>query len=209
MVVSTRIKTIGDFIKPGEIVVDVGADHGELEILLSPKVDHIKAIENKSGPYSILKEAVKDLKNVEALYSDGLDDIDELIDTIVVAGMGGHLINDILKKNFHRLNNITQIVVDPHRDIYEVRKYLTSNGFMIEKEIIVKENTIYYFIISFVKGSQTLTEDELEFGYKTNHDPLWGEYKQFEKTRLEDLFIKSHSNEILERLRRLEIHEHD
>ena len=32
MVVSKRIKTIGDFIESGDVVVDVGADHGLLEL---------------------------------------------------------------------------------------------------------------------------------------------------------------------------------
>lgn len=206
--ISLRLHIIASLVK-GRNIIDVGADHGELEILLSAKVDSLKAIENKPGPYKTLKEAVKDLENVTPLYSDGLDDIDDSIDTIIIAGMGGHLINDILKKNFHRLDNVKQIVVDPHRDSYEVRKYLVNNGYKIEKEVIVKENNIYYFIISFEKGKENYSPEELEFGYKTNLDPLWEDYKRFEQNRLEELFTKSRSNDILERLRRLDAHEHD
>ncbi len=206
--ISTRLQTIASLVD-GSHVIDVGADHGELERLLSKKVISIKAIENKPGPFCVLKEAVKELKNVSPLYSDGLEEISPNDDVIVIAGMGGLLINEIISRRIDELDNVKQIVVDAHRDIPEVRKYLTSNGFRIDKEVIVKEKDIYYFIISFKKGSQTLSESEILYGYKTNEDPLWEEYMTHERKRLTNLFQKNHSPEIEEKLWRLGQHEHD
>ena len=67
MVVSSRIKTIADFIEDGDVVVDVGADHGLLELYLLAKYQNITitAVENKKGPYKILEESLKGLKNVK------------------------------------------------------------------------------------------------------------------------------------------------
>ena len=206
--ISLRLKTIADLVNYKN-VIDVGADHGELERLLFPKVNYVKAIENKRGPFNTLKEAVKDLENVCPLYSDGLNEISPNEDVIVLAGMGGLLINEIISKKIDELGSVKQIIVDPHRDIDAVRKYLTSNGFKIDKEVIVKENNIYYFIVSFVKGSQSLKEDEILYGYKTNKDPLWTEYASYERERLTDLYNKSHKEELKIRLERLDEHEHD
>ena len=66
MVVSLRIKTIGDFIEKDDVVVDVGADHGLLELYLIAKHQNIKitAVENKIGPYKILENSLKGLKDV-------------------------------------------------------------------------------------------------------------------------------------------------
>ena len=51
MAISTRLKTIADFIEQNSIVFDVGADHGILEnyLLDNNRIKKIYAIENKKG----------------------------------------------------------------------------------------------------------------------------------------------------------------
>ena len=187
MRISDRLKTIADFIKDGADVADVGADHGLLEIYLinQNKTKHLLAIENKSGPFSILKNNLIDY-DVDLSLSDGIEKIPESVDTIVIAGMGGILICDILKAHKEKLTNVKQIVIDAHRDQELVRREITELGYHIEKEKIVYENGAYYFVMSFLKGRQSYSLSEYEWGYKIKEDPL---FEQFKKDELESLCL--------------------
>lgn len=185
MKISLRLKAIGDFIHEKAHVIDIGADHGLLEkyLLEQQKIASIVAVENKDGPYKILCRSLKGY-NVRTSLSDGLDDMDDNVDTIVIAGMGGNLIMDILTKDVQKLNGIEQIVVDAHRDGELVRREVTKLGYRIEKEKIVAENGIFYFIISFVKGQTTYKDIEYEWGLNVNKDPLFQQFKAKELDRL-------------------------
>ena len=207
MNISNRLKTIADFVHPNASLFDVGADHGLLDIylLLNHRVKSVIAVENKTNPYNSLKDALKNYPDAKALYSDGLDDLPNDITTIVLAGLGGHTIVDILKKNAHKLDNVEQIVVDAHRDLMLVREEIIKLGYLIEKEKIVYENKIYYFVISFIKGHQEYDDNVLEFGLNVKEDEL---FEQFRKERLERLYsicgkVKN-DKKILDKIRRLE-----
>ena len=183
MVISERIRTIGDFILEGEKLADIGADHGYLELYLLSKYNDIfiKAIENKRGPYSILERNLKDYKNVKLSLSDGLDDVNDDISTLVLAGMGGLNIKKIIDKHVKKLDFIKKIVVDAHRDIDVVRKTLTSYGYIISKEVLVYEDNKFYVINEFIKGEKlrSYSIDEIEFGYNLYKDTLWPKYRDY------------------------------
>ena len=191
MKISDRLKAVASLIKENANVADVGADHGLLEIYLinEGKTNSILAIENKNGPFSILKNNLKD-HDVKLSLSDGISEIDETVDTIVLAGMGGILISDILNSHKEKLMNIKQIVVDAHRDIQLVRENICKLGFYIEKEKIVYEKGTYYFVISFLKGHHDYSLSEYEWGYKIKDDPLFEEYRREELDKLAKNLIK-------------------
>lgn len=196
MKISNRLVTIASFIKEGANVIDVGADHGLLEkyLLDHHMVNSILAIENKVGPFEILKNSL-DGYNVKLSLSDGIEKIDDSIDTVVIAGMGGNLIIDILNAHDDKLNNVKQIVVDAHRDVELVRREITKLGYYIEKEKIIYENNIYYFIISFLKGNKPLKDIEYEWGYKITEDLLFKSFKEDTLKRLTINLIAFKSSE--------------
>lgn len=192
MKISNRLKTIGDFVPDNASIIDVGADHGLLEkyLLETKNIKNILAIENKIGPFNTLKSNVETLPHVKCLLSDGIEDITEDIDTIVIAGMGGNLILDILSKHPSKLKNVQHIIVDAHKDIELVRRGISNLGFTIAEEKITYENNIYYFIIHFVKGTKTLADIEYEFGYNIKSDPMFEKYQNEELKRLLFVLIK-------------------
>ena len=196
MKISNRLKVIASFIKDNSNVIDVGADHGLLEIYLleQNKVNSLFAVENKIGPYTILKNNLKDYK-VDLSLSDGISEMPKHVDTIVIAGMGGILISDILKAHKEKLTNVKQIVVDAHRDNRLVRENITKLGYYIEKEQIVFENNKYYSVISFLKGHKDYSEDELEWGYNVKQDPLFEDYKKHELETMSLNLVKYRSSE--------------
>ena len=182
MVISERIQTLGNFICEGEKVADIGADHGLLELYVLGKRKNvfITAVENKKGPYAILDRTLRGLKNVQLSLSDGLDEIDETHNTVVIAGMGGLNIKKIIEANKEKISNINKFIIDAHRDIDVVRKTLIKYGYKIDKEKIVLEDEKFYVVNCFIKVNekQTYSKDEIEFGYELYKDELWPLYKK-------------------------------
>lgn len=165
--ISRRIKLLSLLIKEDiNGVFDVGSDHGYLLLLLKEKYPHISlcGVENKAGPYENLKKNTLG-KGVKTMLSDGINDYDSSIyDAIVLAGMGYENIKKIILKDVSKIKNTKQIVIDSHNNISECRKFFIDLGFYIEDEIILKEDGIFYEIISFKKGNKKYSDFEIKYG---------------------------------------------
>lgn len=165
---SKRLSKIYDFVDAGSVVFDIGADHGKLiiELVRNHKISHGYANENKKGPYNILLSACQNYPNIAVLFSDGIDNLPIDVDTLVLAGMGGHLIVNILTKHQEKLKQIENIIVDAHTDIRYIREKLSSLSYEIVLEDIVLEKNVYYEIIKFQRCSNIIKyeDDELNFG---------------------------------------------
>jgi len=188
MKLSRRLQAVADFIEDGSSVFDVGADHGNLEIFLSTsrKINKIFAVDNKEGPYSILVNNTKEYKNIQTKLSSGLDDYSSEYDTVVIAGMGGQLIIELLQEHPENLKTINHLIIDPHKNIDDTRVALLKLGFVIKEEKIVKENKKYYFVIHLIKGSNIkYTEDEILYGVNVDNQELRNEYITLDKKRRE------------------------
>ncbi len=164
--ISERIKRISSYIKPYKVIADVGCDHGYL-IKYAFDNYYIKeayAIDNKKGPLDSAKNNLKDYNNVKYFLSDGLDSIDENVEVVVIAGMGGMLIKDIISKNILRINNVKRFVLQANKNVYELRKFMNENGYLISNEEILEEDGKYYEIVVFEKGKENYDFDDLFFG---------------------------------------------
>lgn len=166
---SLRLQTIFEMV-PESIVADVGSDHGKLMIALfeSGKISHGYAIENKKGPYNRLVKALESemlIDNIVPLFSDGLDDLPETVNTVVIAGMGGNAIIDILKKNIDKLKHVQTLIIDAHSCLPKIRKEISEMGYVIANEKIIKEDGIFYEILKFIRADKAFyTEQDLQFG---------------------------------------------
>ena len=183
MVVSERIKCIGDLITKGDVVVDVGADHGLLELYLIAKHKDITitAVENKIGPYKILESTLRGLKNVKLSLSDGITCVNRDTRTIVIAGMGGINIKNILDAYPEKTKNVKKIIIDAHRYIEIARETIVNYGFKIKKEKIIYEQEKFYIISEFVKTDkpQKYSKNTMQIGYQLYKDELWPKYKEY------------------------------
>ena len=76
----------------------------------------------------MLKEIQKaNLKDrIVPSLSSGLDELSKEVDTLIIAGMGGKLIKEILQKNENKLDRIETIIVDAHNDRPILISYLES-----------------------------------------------------------------------------------
>ena len=166
---SKRLKIIFDMV-PKSVVADIGSDHGKLMIALVEAgiVNKGYAVENKEGPFerlrsNLIRYHVND--KITPLFSDGIKDITRDVETIVIAGMGGTNIVNILKAHPEKLVRVQTIIIDAHTAVPLARKEICQMGYAIADEQIVKEDDIFYEIIKFIKADKAIISDEdLEFG---------------------------------------------
>lgn len=169
--ISKRIKTVSSFIKPFTRIADVGCDHGYLiiEAFLQQNITFAQAIDNKEAPLLSAKENIQGydfFNNVVFTLSDGIKDLDKQVEVLIIAGIGGLNIIEILTANPSKLHNIKRIILQPNRNLYEVRKWALENNWEISNETILEENNIFYEILVLAKSTEPLSysEKELLFG---------------------------------------------
>ena len=173
---SLRLITILEMIPNDSIVADVGSDHGKLMIALYEKgiISHGYAIENKEGPFEILKKALirsGHVDDIVPLFSDGISELPSCVNTVVIAGMGGKHIVDILKSHQDKLANVSTIIVDGHSCLPLLREEITKLGYNIADEKIIKDSGIFYEIIKFIKSDTAFySENDVEFGPILRHE---------------------------------------
>ena len=163
-----RLKTIVQFINEKDIVADIGCDHGYLLKMAIEDKNILKgyAIDNKIAPLNSAKSNLNSFSNIEFILSDGLISVDkDDINCVVIAGMGGMLINKIVEDSLTKFDKIKKIILCPNRNIDKVRSFFNEKGFMIVDEDIVYEDGKYYEILVIEKGEQKLNEKELFFGH--------------------------------------------
>ena len=191
MKLSKRLQAIYDMI-PSGVAADVGSDHGKLIISLfeGGVISKGYAIENKKGPYSRLVKAIKDSgceDHIIPMLSDGISELPSDVDIVVLAGMGGINIIDILKAHPSKLKNVGTIVVDAHNAIPEMRKAICKLGYVIADEDIVLDAGKYYEIIKFVTGECAyLDESDYEFGPVLRHEKSCT-FKEKYNTRIHEI----------------------
>lgn len=149
---------------------DIGSDHGLLVkyLLDNNLVPFCYASDNKKGPFERLKKNLSTYisqNKVEVDLVDGIKNLTNKYKTIIIAGMGGDLIKEILEKEKDKLKNIEYLLLSPHGKEKELREFLTSNQFQIIDENVVYEDH-YYEIILFKKSPEIVnySTKQLEYG---------------------------------------------
>ena len=133
---SKRLSTVASFVRNGVIVADVGTDHAYLPIYLvqSKKAKKAIATDINEGPLSRARENIlqNGLENEILTYiSNGLNGIESNFpDDIMICGMGGELIAEILDKSNYVKNSNVNLILQPMTSVKELREYL-QNGFFI------------------------------------------------------------------------------
>lgn len=151
---SERLENIASHIKEGTIFADIGSDHAYLPCFVCLAKPTVRAIagEVQPGPYQNAKKTVEKYAltdQVDVRLSSGLEVIKkgDQVDTIVIAGMGGQLITDILQAGVDKLSTVETLILQPNTNIEVVRQYLYEIGYQLTKEHVMKENGIIYEIL--------------------------------------------------------------
>lgn len=183
MKINARLKKIGDLVEANSFCLDVGCDHGLLDIYLVKQNKNIKAVASDiaEGPLdqakkNIAREGLQD--QIEVRLGSGLDTYTKEIDTIIISGMGGRNIIGILKDNSKILKKIKTIILSPNNYQEDVKKYCCKNGFYIENEEFVRDNRFIYQIIVLKPGTKKYSKKDYFFGpvFIQKKGPLFRDY---------------------------------
>lgn len=168
-----RLNSLAQMVDQGARIADIGTDHAYLPIQLvkENKIQFAVASDVASGP---IENAKKDIAaagldgNIETRLGAGLDTINsaDQIDTVIIAGMGGKLITQILNDAWLKDSIFKTLILEPNIGEPGVRKWLMSHNYQIKREKIIAEAGHTYELIKAEKTNKIvkLTEKELFFG---------------------------------------------
>jgi len=215
---SERLFNIAELITPGLRVADVGCDHGYLSIYLCENkiAKSVIASDVKIGP---LEKAEENLRIygmtdiIDLRLSDGLEMISPgEVDCIVMSGMGGNLMMEILERGRDVLEYATELILQPQSEIAGLRHYLQDNGYLIISESMVYEDYKYYPMMKVVHGEMKW-DREIYFVYGKillrEQNPVLHQFLIQEKDYYVNLYselgCQVRTERVVDRLREVEI----
>ena len=162
-----RLLKICELAKNAVRLADVGCDHGKvLDYLIKNNNLNFVVASDISAP-SVKKAQTLLEKQNKVSFSvrvgDGFSTLtqDDNLDTVIVAGMGGLEIINILSATNIKVPNI---ILQPQNNVVKLRRYLTEHSFTIVNDLVVSEKRMFYTILKVVPGTQNLTEQQIKYG---------------------------------------------
>lgn len=187
MKLTDRLLKIASLVGENKKIADIGTDHGYIPVYLlnNNKINYAILADVNKGPLENARKEVKHNKlenKVDLRLGSGLEvlKINE-VDEIIIAGMGGILISELLNVKKDVSQSVEKLILQPMQAQSELRKYLYNNGYEIINEVLVKENfRIYEIIEAKYTGKNTVVTDDIyyEVGKKLieNKDDLLEEF---------------------------------
>lgn len=163
-----RLNTIVSFCGKPSRIADVGCDHGYvLKELANNGVQFLIASDISAPSVKKADDLLKSINysNYDVRVGDGLSTLtdEDHLDLIVIAGMGGYEIIEILSKSKIKLN---YLVLQPQNNVVLLRQYLMNNNFIVIKDWVVKDNNKFYNVLKVKKSDkiQTLSQKDITYG---------------------------------------------
>ena len=198
MKINNRLKLVGDYVDKGSVPLDIGCDHAKLSIYLLKEKNFpfVYASDNKIGPLNQARENVNYYNladKIELIKADGLNSLNDKIDTITVTGMGGLTINKMFLENKNKLTNIKTIILSPNNFIKEVRETINKLGYYLKDEELVEESNKLYHILVFSKGNKIYSDKELYLGpiLMTKNKEIIKKYYRNELSNINNLLLNN------------------
>ncbi len=154
-----------------DTLADIGTDHGLLPafLLQNGTVSHVICTDIHYAPLEKARALFRTsgfCLRADFRLGDGLDVIDPYeADTVVIAGMGGETIADILSRGSVP-NDGRVFILQPMTKTERLRKYLAENGFAVEDWRLCRDKRKICECLRVVKVSP-------ENGLAVESDPLY------------------------------------
>lgn len=155
---SDRMLCVAGMVTKGNIVCDVGCDHGFVSIYLvkngiSPRA---LAMDVGKGPLEAANEHIKEYAltdYIETRLSDGVTALCRgEADTLICAGMGGKLMKRIMEEGKDKIRFMQEVILQPQSEIQGIREFLRKQGYHIMDEDMILEDRKYYPVIKACPG---------------------------------------------------------
>lgn len=150
MELSKRLNFIINNIENSTVLADIGTDHGYIPLYATKNglcskaiaVDINKDPLDKARLNAILEGAGDEL---EFRLGDGLKPLEkDEAEVVIIAGMGGNLIRDILEESMDKVTSLNYLILVPAQNPEVLREYLYNNDYEIICEDLCEEEGIYY-----------------------------------------------------------------
>lgn len=148
-----RLAAVSSLVSGG-FVADVGTDHAYLPIYLVETGAAFRAVASdiRREPLARARENIEAAglsDKIETVSANGLNGLEKYpITDVVIAGMGGMTVIDILNASDFIKKNRTHLILQPVQNAEELCVYLYENGFFIDREATVIDNGRVYRVIS-------------------------------------------------------------
>ena len=165
---SERLLKIANYISNEEDIADIGTDHGYLPLYLMEKNENRKAVftDVNDGPLKKAENIIKrehpqmSLSKFDIRKGDGLQPLQPgEVDTVIMAGMGGVLIKEILEVDIAKTKSFKKLILQPRNGSHKLRKWLIANDFYISDEELAHEKKRICEIILVEPGSDKKNQE--------------------------------------------------
>lgn len=182
---SERLLCCAQHLDNGIRVADIGCDHGYLGIYLLQQgfASSVIAADINEGPlHSAMRNATKfGVRDKMTFFlTDGVRNIPRDFDALVCAGMGGDTIVHILEDAPWLRNQCYRLILQCQSKTPLLRRYLSDQGWHIDKETIVRDGRFLYTVmsVSWMPKAPRLTVGQCYITPAMESSPLLPEYKQ-------------------------------
>ena len=180
---SPRLGAIAGLVPEGcGCLADIGTDHGyvPVSLLLEGRIRRAVAADIGAPPLeharrTAARYGVTD--QIDFRLGDGLSVLEPgEADVIVIAGMGGDAITEILSAApWSRAGPL--LLLQPMSKAEVLRAWLPLNGYEVFREELVQDKGVLYPILSVRGGEMAPASDAQAWGgFLLDRDPLWGLY---------------------------------
>lgn len=185
--ISKRLMAIVDWIE-GSCLADIGCDHAYVacQAVLEHRVVKAYACDIAQGPLDNARQTIQSnhLENqVFCLLTDGMQNLPDEVDVVVIAGMGGKMIEAILENA--SLHPSMHFIFSPHKDAEALRRYLISHGFTIQREKYIEDQHHSYPIMdcNFIPCRENYDDFAYAYGIHPIKDEPYKSYLLSQKKK--------------------------
>ncbi len=164
---SKRLALCRDLVTGGKTVCDVGTDHALLPVYLVENglCERAYACDIAEGPLKSAQKSVEASRcadKIRIIRSDGLDNVPpDGVSDVVIAGMGGELIIDIISRA-EWLKNGVNLVLQPNTREPELYLWLCENGYEVLCQRACEDGGFLYTAIKARYTGSLRTPSETE-----------------------------------------------
>ena len=131
--INNRLKTVASFVleSDAKFIIDVGCDHALLDIYLFQCSDKLKIVASDINEGPLLKAEENLLKyscfnKIKLEKADGISNINDNTDTIIISGMGMENIIKILTQDKSNISNVKRLIISSNNK-YEILRFKICN----------------------------------------------------------------------------------
>ena len=167
MQLDARLAAIAALVPHGTTLADIGADHAYLAATLVLHGHAPRAVvgDLSAGACEAARRRVgtqRLTQQIDVRQGDGLSVLlPGEAESIVIAGMGGALIADILAGAQDILGDVGTLVLQPMNGAEKLRRWLYAHDWTIERETLARAGGHLYEIIRAVHGHTEMPDEAL------------------------------------------------